>query len=76
MGMHHLGHVYLPRFTAYQFIHAPLDLYAIQWKLGLGGGGCHSFCHQVVCPAEALPAGTKAANRLRNTVEEHVSDTM
>ena len=38
MGMHHLGHVYIPMLTAYQFMHAPLDLYAMQWKLGPGGG--------------------------------------
>ena len=76
MGIHHLGHVYIPILTAYQFMHAPLDLYAIQWKLGLGGGGCHAFRHQVVCPCQSLACRAKAVNQVRNTVEEHASDTM
>ena len=75
MGMHHLGHVNIRILTAYQFMHAPLDLYAIQWKLVLGVGAMH-FVTWLFALAKALPAGAKAVNRVRNTVEQHVSDMM
>ena len=34
------------------------------------------FVTRLFALAKALPAGAKAVNRVRNTVEEHVSDTM
>ena len=76
MGMHHLGHVYIPMLTAYQFMHAPLDLYAMQWKLGPGGGAAMHFVTILFALVKALPAGVKAINRVRNTVEEHACDLM
>ena len=60
MSMLHLGHVYIPILTTYQFIHAPLDLYAIRRKLGLGGGS-RAFCHQVVCPCQSLACRSKSS---------------
>ena len=60
MGMHHLGHVYIPILTAYQLMPGPLDLYAIQWKWGPGKGGCHAFRHLVVCPCQSLACRSKS----------------
>ena len=41
----------------------------------LGGGGMH-FVIWLFTLAKALPAGAKPVNRVKNTVEEHVSDMM
>ena len=46
-----------------------------QENWGWGEGGAMHFVW-LFALAKALPAGAKAVNRVRNTVEEHVSDTM
>ena len=59
MGMHNLGHMYKWILTAYQFIHAPLDLHEIKWKLVLGVR--HAFRHLVVCPCRRLACRGKSS---------------
>ena len=39
-------------------------------------GGVMHFVTRLFALAKALPAGAKPVGRVRNTVEEHLSDTM
>ena len=43
---------------------------------GLGEGDAMHFVTWLFALVNALPAGAKAVNRVRNTVEEHISDMM